>query len=292
MKRFVLILKICVLLVLLVAFILTGCTESSAYHTVNNVVVSKNTVMVGEEVQLSVKSAETGFLGCTKQRPDIEAEGSLFQWSVGPSNGATVKNGVFVAAKPGTYIVSAEDGPLIGKNSANVPATIVVQGTAAETTATETIAAETTAGETTTEPDVTTTTENETTTEEEITTEEETVASDTNLIHGVVPTKVTAHYSSKTDYGTITVVFEFWNIGKFGGEQYSSVTFTMYNPDNISLGTDEGYFTGGPNGEIHMNWTTYKSQSNDFQLQDGKMITTAGGNATIDNPEAFKGWVD
>jgi hypothetical protein len=92
MKRFVFVLK---MLVLLIALILIGCTVTDNY-----VVVSKSTVMVGEEVNLSVKSAEFGFLGCSKQREDLDIPGSEFQWSVEPSAGATVKNGVFVASKP------------------------------------------------------------------------------------------------------------------------------------------------------------------------------------------------
>ncbi len=132
------------MLVLLIALILIGCTQ-----TINNVVVSKSTAMIGEEVKLSVKSEEYGFLGCSKQREDLEIPGYEFQWSVEPSKGATVKNGVFVASKPGTYVVSVEPGAYMVKISKAASSTIVVQVTAAETTAAETTSAETIAAETT-----------------------------------------------------------------------------------------------------------------------------------------------
>jgi hypothetical protein len=114
-------------------------------------------------------------------------------------------------------------------------------------------------------------------------------ADQTGLIHGVVPTKVTAHFISemieKWDVG-----LEFWNVGKLGGEKYSKAIRTIQITQNdgaIRNGeTSEGYFTGGPNGEININGSITK-------LQDGKTLTGSDGvSTTIDNPEAFDGWTD
>jgi hypothetical protein len=137
MKRFIFILRICVPLVILMALILPGCSDIISF-----VGVSSYTVIVGEKVELYVWREEVG--GCSREGRS-KVPGYRFQWSVEPSNGATVNGGVFIANKPGTYIVSAIEG---GKSNIK-PATIEVQGTADETTAAETTAAETTAAETT-----------------------------------------------------------------------------------------------------------------------------------------------
>ena len=240
MKRFVLILKICVLLVILMALILPGC---NIYEYVNHVLVSKSTVVVGEKVGLSIKSEDFGFSGCSIQGKDVEYHGSEYQWSVAPSSGATVEGGVFIASEPGTYIVSPENGPAMGEDSNNMPVTIVVQGTAAETdaaatttttantvettetkatTATTVKAAETGAAEGTTA----TTAKTAETTAEETSTETDAASTETdpNLIHGVVPTKVTAHGTATNNTGTWDLYFDFWNVGKLGGEQYAKAT--------------------------------------------------------------------
>ena len=273
--------------------------------------------MVGEKVELSVKSEEFGFLGCTKQRNDVEVPGSEYQWSVTPSSGATVVGGVFIASEPGTYIVSPKNnGMFMGEGSNNVPATIVVQGTAAETSAADTTAtkattattaktAETGAAETTTEPDETTTTEDETTAEP-----------DADLIHGVVPTKVTAHGTATNNTGTWDLYFEFWNVGKPSGEQYAKATLTevctkpaegMGVKQNTSV-VGEGYFTGGPNGDMYLTYTysvqlrsdspetTMYTTDSHCKVKDGKKIVfdegTDASSVPIDNPEAFSDWVD
>jgi hypothetical protein len=115
------------------------------------------------------------------------------------------------------------------------------------------------------------------------------LADSPGLIHGVVPAKVTAHFISEM-IEKWDVCFEFWNVGKLGGEQYSKATRTIQitqNDGNIREGEkSEGYFTGGPNGEIYINGVVLK-------LQDGKVLTDSDGVSTdIDNPEAFDGWID
>jgi hypothetical protein len=128
MKRFVLILKILVL-VLLMALISVGCA-----YTSETVSVSKDKVMVGEQVELSVVIEKGDSFGCGHTIPTRFA-GSGYGWSVKPSDGATVKSGVFVASKPGEYTVTPVIGTITG---APIPRTIVVQGTEAETMAAET----------------------------------------------------------------------------------------------------------------------------------------------------------
>jgi len=51
----------------------------------------------------------------------------------------------------------------------------------------------------------------------------------------------------------------------------------------------EGYFTGGPNGEIYLSGDT-EIQG---KLVDGKqLLSDSGGFVDIDNPEAFDGWME
>ena len=319
MKRFVLILKICVLLVILMALILVGCGK----QYVNHVLVSKSTAMVGEKVGLSIKSEDFGFSGCSIQGKDVEYPGSEYQWSVAPSSGATVEGGVFIASEPGTYIVSPENGPAMGEDSNNVPVTIVVRGTAAETGAADTTAtkattattaktAETTAAATTTEPSEITTETEETSTE----TDAASTEIDPNLIHGVVPTKVTAHGTATNNTGTWDLYFEFWNVGKPSGEQYAKATLTevctkpaegMGVKQNATIVFD-GYFTGGPNGDMYLTYTysvqlrsdspetTMYTTDSHCKVKDGKKIVfdegTDASSVPIDNPEAFDGWID
>ena len=173
------------------------------------------------------------------------------------------------------------------------------------TTATTAKTAETGAAETTTEPDETTTTEDETTTE-----------IDPNLIHGVVPTKVTAHGTATNNTGTWDLYFEFWNVGKPSGEQYAKATLTevctkpaegMGVKQNTTV-VGEGYFTGGPNGDMYLTFTMsaqLRSDSSETiissvdthcKVKDGKKIVfdegTDASSVPIDNPEAFDGWID
>ena len=111
--------------------------------------------------------------------------------------------------------------------------------------------------------------------------QDETIAeSDVNLIHGVVPIKVTGHSSITTKDGIFNYYYEFWNVGKLGGEQYAKATCTViFDGETVLIG--EGYFTGGPTGEIYISFNGQESHGN---LADGVI--------KIDNPEAFKGWVD
>jgi len=115
-------------------------------------------------------------------------------------------------------------------------------------------------------------------------------ADDSNLIHGVVPTKVTATMSGETKNGTFYFNYEFWNVGELGGDQYSKVTVASYFSENESKSVQEGYFTGGPNGDIYIQGSQGQIH---LKLYNGATITNAGGNSfPIDNPQAFNGWVD
>jgi hypothetical protein len=64
--------------------------------------------------------------------------------------------------------------------------------------------------------DNTTTAENIETNETTTKTEETTAKTDTNLMHGVVPTKVTGHTSITNKDGKFDYYYEFWNVGKLG----------------------------------------------------------------------------
>jgi hypothetical protein len=135
------------------------------------------------------------------------------------------------------------------------------------------------------EEDDTESTEPEETTTETVATNTETVA---NLIHGVVPTKVTGTSAGSGKSGYIGIL-DFWNVGKLGGEQYSKATYIM-TLDGKTTSTWEGYFTGGPNGEFFLSG---KDGELHGKLVDGKqLVGDSNGIADIDNPEAFNGWID
>ena len=54
--------------------------------------------------------------------------------------------------------------------------------------------------------------------------------------------------------------------------------------------TFDGYFTGGPNGEIYLSGN---GQELHLKLEGGTSgVSEAGGIVIIDNPQAFDGWVD
>jgi hypothetical protein len=123
------------------------------------------------------------------------------------------------------------------------------------------------------------------------------LAAESNLIHGVVPTKVTAHlHEEYPDAAGQTVItddyWEFWNVGKLGGDKYSkaklTVTYAQNGPTTPSIW--EGYFTGGPNGDLYVE---SKGSQIHAKLSGGKVITYGNGKSfSIDNPEAFNGWDD
>jgi hypothetical protein len=153
------------------------------------------------------------------------------------------------------------------------------------TTAAETSSAEVTAVAETTDTADTTTNE-----------------SDTNLIHGVIPTKVTINTDYTSGALSANYYFEFWNVGKFGGDYYSDANLTMTLlkvPEGADMSdpvdTWVGYFTGGPNGELYLTDTDDDDVEKEYRcyLKNGKeLITPSGMIFNIDNPEAFNGWVD
>jgi hypothetical protein len=118
-----------------------------------------------------------------------------------------------------------------------------------------------------------------------------------DLIHGVVPTKVTAHIigCSVPPGESVDAYMEFWNVGKLGGEQYSKATMTetITTAENKTTKyTSEGYFTGGPNGIFYLTLVMEGgTATRQFGIIDGKEINP-GYIIPIDNPEAFDGWME
>jgi hypothetical protein len=132
---------------------------------------------------------------------------------------------------------------------------------------------------------------------------------DASLVHGVVPTKVTAHGIFTNISGKWSYSIEFWNVGKLGGEPFAKATYTNVNiepvegyegqiqnePDRYAPSAGVGYFTGGPNGDIYVTIVTSTGYSYDshYKVKDGKAVIFSNGVSTpIGNPEAFNGWVD
>jgi hypothetical protein len=123
-------------------------------------------------------------------------------------------------------------------------------------------------------------------------------AKDSNLIHGVVPTKVTAHLHEEYPdaAGQVVIVdyyWEFWNVGKLGGEKYSKAKLTIVYAQNgpSTPSIYEGYFTGGPNGDFHVEIKGHEWPAS--KLNGGKVIVSSNGYSfPVDNPEAFNGWDD
>lgn len=123
------------------------------------------------------------------------------------------------------------------------------------------------------------------------------LAAESNLIHGVVPTIVKArfHQEYPDAAGALVIVddyWEFWNVGKLGGQQYAkaklTVVYTQNGPSTPSIW--EGYFTGGPNGDLYVE---SKGSTIHAKLSGGKTITYGNGKSfPVDNPEAFNGWDD
>jgi hypothetical protein len=138
----------------------------------------------------------------------------------------------------------------------------------------------------------------------------------TNKIHGVVPTKVTAHgiYRNIIDasgklLGTYTAYFEFWNVGDYGdGEQMDVKEHVVYSGERYYEHSQEGYvengysydkdgwkFSGGPNGKFEY----WGSSVITMHIEDGyKIVYDPGQNDwsvepfIIDNPGAFEGWTE
>lgn len=124
---------------------------------------------------------------------------------------------------------------------------------------------------------------------------------ETNLIHGVVPAKVTAHGSgTESSNTTYDWYFEFFNVGKIGGDQYAKAKLTWVSTLQDQGGGSrtsvyDGEFSGGPNGDITIN---IGGSQFTFDLREGKNIygggnfTNGGVAAVVDNPDAFNGWDD
>ena len=125
----------------------------------------------------------------------------------------------------------------------------------------------------------------------------------------MVPTKVTAHGGYTDDFGKWEVYYEFWNVGKLGGEQYAKATMRevciekaegVQGPDNFTI-VAEGYFTGGPNGDFYLTLLVV-DQTIDMhsKINDGKEVIPGdwidappvGTLCPTDNPGAFDGWID
>ena len=145
--------------------------------------------------------------------------------------------------------------------------------------------------------EVTTSTEpvTETTEKEETSTNEP----DINLIHGVIPAKVTINNDYTSGALSANYYFEFWNVGKLGGDYYfdASLTLTLLKvPEGADMSdpvdTMTGYFTGGPNGELYLINTEDEKEYRCYLKNGKELITPSGMIFNIDNPEAFDGWVD
>jgi hypothetical protein len=115
-----------------------------------------------------------------------------------------------------------------------------------------------------------------------------------DLIHGVVPTSVDGFQRSNFDNNQDVGKLEFNNVGKLGGEQYSKAKYTTYMQDRV-VKTFEGYFTGGPDGEIFLTGDGILGNNAELhgKLVDGKeFILDDGTIFFISNPKAFEGWVE
>jgi hypothetical protein len=119
--------------------------------------------------------------------------------------------------------------------------------------------------------------------------------------HGVAPAEVTQSGSGigQSDYKYVWSI-KFYNVGQLGGPEYKIAWMKLYYPDapddfEASVGSWEGYFTGGPNGDIYLTLIEgiNASPKLHFKLKDGKeLIKDDGSILKIDNPEAFDGWKD
>ena len=144
------------------------------------------------------------------------------------------------------------------------------------------------------------------------------ILGDTNKIHGVIPTKVTAHAlksnvvaASGKILGTYTAFLEFWNVGNYGdGEQTDVKCHIVYNGERYYENSEEVWvedgdsydhdwysFSGGPNGtfaDLCGSSTIY------WHIEDRNKIVydpyQSGCSTlepyTIDNPGAFDGWTE
>ncbi|MFA4930890.1 MAG: FecR domain-containing protein [Patescibacteria group bacterium] len=131
-------------------------------------------------------------------------------------------------------------------------------------------------------------------------------AQNTNLIHGVTPTKITATlHDEYLDVAGKPVTtddsWEFWNVGVIGGDQYAKATLTIatttmtWDGGTGEIPTThssswEGTFSGGPNGKLTVSSAGYSIEG---QLVDGQNIVYKNGkSATVNNPDAFDKWTE
>ena len=137
---------------------------------------------------------------------------------------------------------------------------------------------------------------------------------DENLIYGVEPKKVTCEgnynwtYSRQKDEDkpvetcsfTIPFTLEFWNVGALGGSEFAGATFTWSYVDfhwtqcelnQMTERSDDGEFSGGPNGHSGIVWATIQlmsGQTGSISYSDEDEVMS--GTCTISNPESFAGW--
>lgn len=108
------------------------------------------------------------------------------------------------------------------------------------------------------------------------------------ILDKVDPVKVTATWTISDDSDgnvmTETFVFSFWNVGaKAPGYSDVKLTKTWTDDGSVETVTQNGTFSGGPNGTLDFG----KQQ---LRLQGGSVILFEGGKATVNNPEAFHNW--
>ncbi len=137
---------------------------------------------------------------------------------------------------------------------------------------------------------------------------------DENLIYGVEPQKVTCegNYTFtnsrqkdedkpvETCSFTIPFKLEFWNVGALGGSEFAGATFTwsyvnfywsQCELDQMTERSDDGEFSGGPNGHSSIAWATIQlmsGQTGSLSYSDEDEVMS--GTCTISNPDSFAGW--
>ena len=115
-----------------------------------------------------------------------------------------------------------------------------------------------------------------------------------------MPQKVTINSNYTSGDLSADYYFEFWNVGKLGGDYYSDASLTitilkvpggadMSDPIDVMY---YGYFTGGPNGELIITNSSDGTEYRCYLNNCSQLITPIGYTLNIDNPDAFEGWVD